>query len=60
MNINQYKNIKSCFKILQEQNKLGFENCDHYLRNHIIDLLETYEQQFKEFDIIKEHILTEL
>ena len=60
MNINEYKNIRSCFKILSEENKKGFENCNHSLRNHCINLLESFELRFKDFDIIKDNILKEL
>jgi hypothetical protein len=60
MNINQYKNIRSCLIILKEENKKGFDNCNHNLRNYVINLLENFKLIFKDFDIIKEHILKEI
>ena len=60
MNINQYKNIKSCFKIFQEENKKGYYNCNHALRNYCVDLLESFNVMFKDFDIIQEHILKQI
>ena len=60
MNINQYKNIRSCFIILKEENKKGFEKCNHSLRNHCIDLLESFETMFKDFDAVKDLIIAEI
>lgn len=60
MNINQYKNIRSALIILREENNKGFERCNHGLRNHCITLLESFQDDFKNFDIIKNHILEEI
>ena len=60
MNINQYKNIKSCFKILAEENKKSYYNCNHALRNHCVVLLEGFNEKIKDFDKIQNHILGEL
>ena len=60
MNINQYKNIRSSLIILKEENKKGFEKCNHSLRNHCINLLEGFNKMFKNFDEIQNHILEEI
>ena len=60
MNMGQYKNIKSCIKILHEQNLLGVDNCDHSLRNHCVNLLESFSIMFDDFDAIQDNILLDL
>ena len=60
MKIRQYKNIKSCFIILKQENNKEIENMNHSLRNHCIGLLESFEAKFKDFDLIKDNILKEI
>lgn len=60
MNINQYKNIRSCILILHEENKKGVDNCNHSLRNHCVNLLESFSTMFKDFNLIQDNILKEL